>query len=169
MNSYLHHIAISFLALIVFAGQSAQSLAGGKEKFTGRAVLTDVSSAKIEVPDNPGHGLYQGVMDGVIFNETGGSFLANARYQVFWMGDIGGGAAKVEGYKVFTMPDDVKVVAKFEGKPGTGSSDGKGRGTWTLTSGTGKYQGLKGGGTYTLTFITDSLAWDVLEGVVELP
>lgn len=169
MKPHLNYVAIPFVALAVFAAHSAQPLAGGKEKFTGRAVLNSVSDAKIDVPDSPGHGLYQGVMDGVIFNETGGSFLADARYQVFWMGDIGGASDKVEGYKVFTMADDVKVVAKFEGQPSSASSDGKGHGTWTLVNGTGQYEGVKGGGKYTLTFVTDTMAWDLLEGVVELP
>ncbi len=34
--------------------------------------------------------------------------------------------------------------------------------------GTGKYTGIKGGGTYTYTFVTDTVAWDVLEGEYEM-
>ena len=113
------------------------------------------------MPVTPKHSLMQGEDDGIIFNEMGGSFLANARYLVYWMADLIGEAGKVEGYKVFTMSDGSQAIAKFEGDLSTG--------TWTFTGGTGKYQGVKGHETYNITYIEFTLYWDILEGEYELP
>ena len=69
----------------------------------------------------------------------------------------------------FTMPDGSRVFGKFEGLPGSAFDDGKARGTWTLTGGTGMYEGVKGGGSYIYTPIDDSRGTDILEGEIELP
>lgn len=168
MRRWLHSIAIPVAGVIVMGTVATQTWAG--EEFRGRGMLTSTAFNKVDVPDEEDHALMHGADDGVIFNETGGEFLDNARYQVFWMLDkLGSGDGKVQGYKVFTMADDSKVFARFEGKPGSASSDGRARGTWTLTGGTGKYEGVKGHGNFTYTPITDTVAWDLLEGEVELP
>jgi hypothetical protein len=41
--------------------------------------------------------------------------------------------------------------------------------TWTVTDGTGKYKGAKGGSTYTLEELTDTLLGGKYKGTIELP
>lgn len=152
------------LATIIFVlGTTDQTWAGQKGKFRCRAVLVNVKTNLLEIPFDTAKILRLGEWDGGTFNETGESFLNHSRYQVFEIYD--GVEGKIYGYKIFTMPDSSKIYSKFE-------PDIKGdklTGIFTFIGGTGKYKGVKGKGTYSLTIVTATLLWDNLEGEYELP
>jgi hypothetical protein len=63
--------------------------------------------------------------------------------------EMTGDTAADRGYFVGTMANGDKIHVKFNGT--SRSKDGKpvsGQGTWSFTGGTGKFEGLKGKGTY---------------------
>lgn len=63
--------------------------------------------------------------------------------------EVSGDMASVSGYHIATMANGDKTVAHFMGKATL--KDGKplgSSGTWTYTSGTGKFHGIKGSGTF---------------------
>ena len=161
MNKLLNLVC---LATIVFVlGTTDQSWAGQKGKFRCRAVLVNVKTSLLEIPLDTTKILRQGEWDGGTFNETGESFLNHSRYQIYETYD--GVEEKMYGYKIFTMPDSSKIYSKFE----PNVKGDKLAGTFTFIGGTGKYKGVKGKGTYSLTIVTATLLWDSLEGEYELP
>jgi len=153
-------------ALILAALAVAPALAAEKGKFKGKAVLKSVSATSVKTADgHPGAALMVGEDDGVIFNENGSEFLDNARYQVTWSAN---GAGKVTGcYKTFTAANGDKVYAECFG---AFNADGKGAvGTVKLVGGTGKYQGIRGDGTFKVAVVSPGLVWDILEWSYETP
>jgi len=150
---------------LVLGGIATETWAVEKGRFRGRAVLVLTKYEESIVPDAPGHVLSQYERDGVFFNETGGTFLDTARYQVIGRGDKSQDGLTANGYKIFTMPDGSQIFAKFEGK----FSGGHLVGTLMLIGGTGKYQGVKGHATWDLYKVTDKVSWDIVEGEYELP
>ncbi len=137
--------------------------AGEKGDWVGRAALATTSYTETPVSDTDGHVVYHGTMEGVVFNDAGGTFLDNAHYKVVFFGDTSGIDG---GYKTFTMSDGSKVIARFEG---TEAAPPVFRGNWTFIFGSGRYEGISGSGAYTVTTVSDIALWDVLEGSYEIP
>lgn len=59
--------------------------------------------------------------------------------------DMHGMAGTGHGYYIDTMANGDKTFVRWQGKQ---SADGAAEGTWKYVGGTGKFKGLKGGGTY---------------------
>ncbi|MCG3201222.1 MAG: hypothetical protein NFCOHLIN_01088 [Gammaproteobacteria bacterium] len=166
---YLKHTASSRFALaLVLACTGAlfatSALAGEKGKIRSRASLVTIKFEQAKVEDQAEHVVMYGEMDGVLFTEPSGGFLDKARYQVVYLSDSSGMVSG--GYKTFTTADGAKVFAKFTD---TEMAPPVYKGTFELIGGTGKYQGIKGKGTWTYTSVSDSAAWDEMEGEYELP
>jgi hypothetical protein len=142
--------------------------AGEKGKWRAHAAVAAVSSKMVTIADQKDHYVYLGEWDGVVFTEGEGTFLQNARYQFV---DIIDSAAAVVtggdgGYKTFTAADGSQVFARYQG---TEAAPPVYKGKWEFIGGTGKYSGIKGQGTYIYHSVSDTTAWDVLEGEYELP
>lgn len=134
-----------------------------RSTFKGRAVLVSTQFQEIKAPEgNPAEAVQIGELDGVLFNDTGKSFLDKAHYQVVWKGD-GNGAG--ECYKTFTDSAG-KVFANCVGQTG---DNGEELGTITLVGGTGAYAGITGKGSYRLKMISDRTMWDIVEFEYEIP
>lgn len=154
----LFGVALSVTAL------TASALAEESGHWKGKAVLVVTSQPMIKVADQTDHQLMLTELDGVVFNEDGKPFLENARYQV---GDLNDTAGMVSGgYKTFTAEDGSKVFAQYKV---TGGAWPKFNGEWTFVSGTEKYKGISGKGTFQINWVSDTTAWDVLEGEYKLP
>jgi len=166
MKKWWSYLVIPLAVTMIIAGIATSTWAGEKGKFRGRAVLYNTKLEVVKVPGTEENFMYSGELDGFIFNETGGTFLDKARYQVVFRGDVIKGTGKTEGYKTFTMPDGAQIFVKYMGE----GSNNRESGTFTLIGGSGKYQGVKGKGTYDWTGIKDTkVSWDILEGEYELP
>lgn len=61
------------------------------------------------------------------------------------LNDMNGNAGTGHGYYIDTMSNGDKCFVRWQGKQ---SQDGSAEGTWKYVGGTGKFKGLKGGGTY---------------------
>jgi hypothetical protein len=150
-----------FIAALTF---SSTTWAEEKGKWRGLGVLVETASKAVEIADQEGHSVFMLEYDGVIFNDNAESFLDKARYQVAHLGDTGGMVGG--GYKTFTMGDGSQVFAKYEG---TEAAPPVFKGKWQFIGGTGKYNGITGEGVYTFTAVSDTAAWDVLEGDYVIP
>jgi hypothetical protein len=156
-------IGLPLISLVALAATPVEAEQGGK--WRGRAVLVVTSEKGVEVADKPDHKVWVTEYDGVVFTEVGGDFLNNARYQVVDLTDAGGDMVN-GGYKTFTMPDDSKITASYtlrEGNPPVF------KGEWKFLSGTGRYQGISGSGTYVVHQVGSTALWDILEGEYKLP
>lgn len=137
--------------------------AGEKGKWNAHCAAAATSSKTINIPDKKDHIVYIGEFDGVCFTDGGDTFLNNARYQ---LADLQDSAAAIvpggdSGYKIFTATDGGQVFGKYQQ---TEAASAVYKGTWEFISGTGKYQGIKGHGTWAFHSISDTAGWDVLEG-----
>jgi hypothetical protein len=153
-------IAVPLVLMALIAPAQAEQ----SGKWRGKAVLVTTSATESKIPGKPDHAVETGTQDGIIFNEDGSDFLATARYQVNYLFDSEGMVQG--GYKTFTTADDSKVFARFALREAAYPIL---RGNWTFLSGTGKYQGISGSGTYEVHFVADGVLWDILEGEYKLP
>jgi hypothetical protein len=64
------------------------------------------------------------------------------------------------------MPDGSKIVAQY--RP-TEDNPPVTKGEWKFLSGTGRYQGITGSGTFEFHQIHDKVAYDLLEGEYKIP
>jgi len=147
-------------------GLVVSTLANAEESghWKGRAVLVVTNAPTVKVADASDHQVGLTQFDGVVFNDGGQPFLANARYQVVDLNDSSGMVSG--GYKTFTGDGGSQVFAKYTS---TGGSWPTFNGEWTFIGGTQKYKGISGKGTFTITFVTDTTAWDILEGDYTIP
>ena len=152
-------------ALVVALGVSS-SAANAEESghWKGRGVLVVTNAPTVKVLDSSDHQVSLTEMDGAIFNEGGQSFLPTARYQVVSLNDSGGMVSG--GYKTFTADDGSQIFAKYKN---LGGSPPTFNGEWTFIGGTQKYKGITGNGKFTLTWISDTTAQDLLEGDYVIP
>ena len=118
----------------------------------------------VKIADSSDHQVSLTETDGVIFSEGGQSFLPNARYQVVGLNDSDGMVSG--GYKTFTADDGSQVFAKYKN---LGGSPPTFNGEWTFVGGTQKYKGISGSGKFTITWVSDTAAWDLLEGDYVIP
>ena len=144
--------------------ESAGVNAAESGHWKGRGVLVVTNAQTVKVADSSDHQVSLTETDGVIFNEGGQSFLPNARYQVVGLDDSGGMVSG--GYKTFTADDGSQVFAKYKV---LGGSRPTFKGEWTFMGGTKKYKGISGNGKFTVTWVSDTAAWDILEGAYTIP
>jgi hypothetical protein len=156
-------LSILLMAAVIGAGTFAASpaAAGEKGKFRGLAVLVNTNFQQVKALEgHPGGAQMTGQMDGLVFNDQRQPFLDKAHYEVIWKADSTGGSC----FKSFTTTDG-KVFARCEGHPTNNGSEG----SVILMGGTGRYAGIKGTGKFSLTNVSESVMWDVLEWEYEIP
>jgi len=134
---------VGIMALIVFTISIilvGNTLAG--EKFKGRTVKHMLKWEQINVGDEEGHVL-------VLFEAKGISTdLQGKSYTDGWVEHEEGlfdmntktGAGSCQGYSEFASKDGEKIYIKWKGTAANG--------TWTFFKGTGRYDGIRGGGTW---------------------
>ena len=151
-------------ALVVALTFPSSANAEESGHWKGRGVLVVTNTLVVKVADSSAHQVSLTETEGVIFDEGGQSFLRNARYQVVGLNDSGGMVSG--GYKTFTADDGSQVFAKYKV---LGGSQPTFNGEWTFVGGTKKYKGISGNGKFTVTWVSDTAAWDLLEGDYTIP
>ncbi len=155
-------IAVVLSAMSVTAW-TASAIAEESGHWKGKAVLVVTSQPSIKIADKKDHQLMLTEFDGVVFSEGEKPSLENARYQVGDLNDTGGMVSG--GYKTFTAGDG-KVFARYKVNGGDWPTF---NGEWTFVGGTEKYKGISGNGKFKITWVSDTTAWDVLEGDYKIP
>jgi hypothetical protein len=136
---------IAFAMGIFFVGDAA---AGETGKVVAREVGYNTTVHTLKVPDVEGHAIYMMDAKGIGFNEKWGAYLI---YMTFTI-DIIKGEGPLQGYTHATFPDGSTYDSKWEGKNKAGGRGTTGsasaEGSWTYIKGTGKFEGIQGGGTW---------------------
>jgi hypothetical protein len=123
------------------------SVSLGQNKVSGSAQCNkpDVQQ-QVNVSDHPGHvlSIMQAKCAWTKPLEVDGVQNKDGVDSGVW--DIHGASARSHGYYVDTMANGDKAFVRWEGTDAM--MDGTSEGKWSYVGGTGKFKGLKGGGTY---------------------
>jgi hypothetical protein len=137
--------SLSATAVVVFVFATAVincALAGEKIETSAMSVRTRWHS--IEVGDEGGHTIAVYENKQVYADEINGEKSTGINKGILDM-NFKTGKGTIIGYTVRTFPNGDKMFSKYEGQPvGKGHS----KGTYTITSGTGRLEGIKGSGTW---------------------
>ena len=137
---------VGIMALMAFiTGIFLAADGGAGEKFIGRTVKHLLKWEQINVGDEEGHVI-------VLFEGKGISTdLQGKSYTDGWVEHEEGlfdmnnktGAGSCQGYSEFASKEGEKIYIKWKCGPTNVAN-----GTWTFFKGTGKYEGIRGGGTW---------------------
>jgi hypothetical protein len=122
------------------------------EQDKARTFYRHVKAEVAEVGDVPGHFIGVAQSSGLT-NLESGEVGAYTQYAIF---DYINGSGPHQGYSSTTYEDGSATFSKFEGTTKE-AGDGKSslfEGTYTYIRGTGRFEGIEGGGTYTGKRIT---------------
>ena len=118
------------------AGESASVTAQWREVFVTTASHTmspeGIEGRRFGVMQQRGMAFYQ---DGTV-----------SRLDAWLTYESDYGNTKYRGLVLYTFPDGATQAADFEGE---GAAVGRQKGTFTFINGTGRFEGIKGGGTFT--------------------
>ena len=147
---------------------SCATLASAQFKISGSAECTkpDIQQ-KVDIPDHPGHSLSVSQFKCTWTKplEVGG--VKDKDGLDSGSADLHGDKGTSHGYYVDNMENGDKTFVHWQGTDSM--SEGTSAGKWNYTGGTGKFKGIKGGGTYKGTYKKDgSVSFDV-EGEYSLP
>jgi hypothetical protein len=156
-------MALALSGMLVAACLSAQT------KTSGTAICKMDPSTPVALTDKPNHafavGRAQCTWTG--FEVAG---MASKTGISTDLDEISGDTMTARGYHVSTMANGDTTVVKYQGSGKL--KDGKplsGKGTWSYISGTGKFKGIKGKGTYMGTANADGSITYKIEGEYSLP
>jgi hypothetical protein len=144
-TNHIMVITLSLVLLLLLAAPFVQAAERGK--VTGRAVWYATNFQSIPVGDVEGHIIFLFEAKGITFFEPWGTALGKEST----IGDRTKGLGPTEYYDINTFPDGSTITTKGRGEStsaGAGKTGtGGGEFTWTCVRGTGKFQGIQGGGT----------------------
>jgi hypothetical protein len=135
----------SVISVLIFVFSIAMidcAVAGEKIKLHGVSFVTD--SKQVEVGDEEGHALLLVEQKSLTINDKTGEKVV-ATVKNFMDINLKTGQGTLKGYAVETFPNGDKLFRVHEGKP---VGKGHWKGTWSISRGTGKNEGAKGGGTW---------------------
>ncbi len=136
-------ITLAFSVVLV-----GDALAGEKGKIISREVYCASTFPSVKVPDAEGHAIYLVDAKGVGFSEAWGASAAVCT----GTSEVIKGGGPVAGYGHFTYADGSTITIKYKGEAkGTAygtSGRREGEGIWAYVSGTGRFAGIQGEGTY---------------------
>jgi hypothetical protein len=143
-------VMLAGLALsgVAFAGRAAAQAKIAISEQCGRPT----PEYSIQLGDHPGHmfRIEQSTCTPQSPVEIAGVALKQAQVTGFSEIDAAQGAGHDQWFHVFTMANGDSIYARSQGKPDfDGARFKSSTAQWTFEGGTGKFQGLKGGGTYT--------------------
>jgi len=148
MRSIRVMACIAMVALFVGVAVVGDALAGEKGKTVSRIAWFASSCPSAKVADVEGHAIILVEAKGIIFDEKWGAAMADES----GICDYIKGAGPNEGYDVYTFSDGSTIVGRWKGSATAGSvgllKSAGGEGTWSYVKGTGKFEGIQGGGTY---------------------
>jgi hypothetical protein len=139
------------------------SIAEEKVMMHGTIVTTKYN--QLEVGDEDGHLIAVTESKQVHFNKATGEKFPQVS-KVILDFNYKTGQGNLKSYAVMTSPSGDKIFTE-----GKGSPVGKGhwKGTYVYTKGTGKYEGIKGKGTWETQSLAPQISYMESEGVMELP
>ena len=146
-------LATAFLAALGVAFCLNAVSAGSGTAASGNMSATYAKKDAVPVGDpKMGHVLMLTMAKGKNANTSGGDFLDGAEFTNVEISDLDRGNGPHQGYATFSNGAD-SAVAKWQGQVTTvlnadNTPNTTFKGEWSYVSGSGKYAGLKGNGTY---------------------
>ncbi|MDH7499053.1 MAG: hypothetical protein QHH30_01545 [candidate division NC10 bacterium] len=131
---------IAVIVLFVGVAVVSDALAGEKGRVAVRDVFFSTNYVSAKVPDAEGHAVHFIEAKGMSFSEKWGACLL----VMVAAQDYTKGVGPYHGYIHYTYHDASTITIKIEGEGRPGQ---RGEGTWSYTKGTGKFEGIQGGGT----------------------
>jgi hypothetical protein len=159
---------ISATAVIIFVfGISMIDcvVAGEKQKIKSHGASVTGKWEQIEVGDEEGHVLVVYDSKQIYFNEITGERSAGPSVNTMDI-NLKTGQGFVRGYGSTTDKDGDKIFRTHEGKP---VGKGHWKGTFIWVKGTGKYEGVKGSGTWDSYSLAPGQSYVEVEGEMEMP
>ena len=139
-------IYTGIISLIIIFGICTVNfvMAGETAKIKGTATSVNTKWHQIEIGDVEGHilGLYENTQLWVM-DPSGEKPICRSRGIMDLNPKTGQGT--MQGYSAYTYSNGDKLFSSYDGKL---VGKGQWEGTWTNIGGTGKYEGLTGGGTW---------------------
>jgi hypothetical protein len=160
---------IALTALIILAlGMTAVGNAVAGEKFKLRTAKYTVKWEQLDVGDEEGHIIAAHEAKGIVSNMEGRSFGDGWALRYVALLDINPktGVTSGNGYEEMTDKDGDKIYKTWEGKA---VAENRWEGEYTILKGTGKFEGIKGKGTFTAYVVAPNQFYTDEEWEVDLP
>jgi hypothetical protein len=136
---------LSVISVLVFVfGLAMMDCAAAGEKIKAHGVSFVTNWNQIEVGDQEGHVLAIAEQKALYIDDITGERTVDVSTNSFDI-NLKTGQGSLKGYGVETFPNGDKVIRMHEGKP---VGKGHWQGSWSIVKGTGKHEGVKGGGTW---------------------
>ena len=155
--------------LVLLFSVALAATAAAQTKISGTATCKADPSTPVAVTDVPNHAFRWASPSAPGTSSRWGAFSTKTGVSTS-LDEINGDALTFRGYHVATMANGGTTTSSFTGKGM--SKDGKplsGEGTWAFTSGTGKYKGIKGKGTFKGKGNADGSMTYQIDGEYSLP
>ena len=142
------------------------AIAGEKQKIKSHGAVYTTMVNQIEVGDEEGHIILIFENHAIFFNEINGQKFADKGVGFMDINPNNPANIYLTGYGIHTDKDGDKMNRSYKGKP---VSKEQWKGVWTVTGGTGKFEGSSGGGTWTNYRLNEKQSYTEVEGEVETP
>ncbi|MGD0626952.1 MAG: hypothetical protein ABSB32_19865 [Thermodesulfobacteriota bacterium] len=155
---------VGMMALIAFAMSIflvGDVVAGERGKVSNREIWFMTTIQTLKVPDMEGHTIHLWEAKGIILTEKWGACQGYVPATSDFITPKG--IMTSQGYVQYTYPDGSTTIQKWESKGGTSP------GTWTYLKGTGRFEGIQGGGTFTHSMVAPDRWYTDIEGEYTLP
>jgi hypothetical protein len=156
--------ALLFLGVVALAASAV-----AQTKASGTALCKADPLTPVAIGDSPGHSFAVGKAQCTWTKFEIGGVPYKDGVSVA-MEEIDGDKSTSSGYHVATLANGDKATARFQGT--STMKDGKlqsNSGTWTFSSGTGKFKGIKGKGTFKGTPNADGTVSYQVDGEYSMP
>ena len=156
-------------AVIVFVLGLANldgAIAGEKRQIKSHGANYMTVMHQLEVGDEEGHVLIIFEQKAIYFNEANGDKFTDRGVSFMDMNPNKPAEIYLTGYGVNTDKDGDKRIRSFKGKP---IAEGQWKGVFTITGGTGKFEGVSGSGTWTSNMLAPKQSYVEVEGEMEMP
>ncbi len=152
------------VVLVIALGLPALAAQAGETEVEGRNVHHGVKSEWVEVGDVEGHVVGFWEINGLGFQED--DVTAIKGWGTF---DSIKGTGTHQGYLIKTWSDGSTYTSSFEGRSKPAGKLRLNEGTWILVGGTGRFEGVKGEGTYSGTRYPNKMTVTDWKGTQVLP
>jgi hypothetical protein len=139
------------------------AVAAEKVNLQGTSVTTN--SQSMEVGDEEGHMLIIFESKQIYINQNTGEKSVSTTKNMMDI-NVKTGQGTLKGYGETTYPNGDKIFRVHEGKP---VGKGHWQGTHSYLKGTGKYEGVKGKGTWDSYSLAPQMSYMEIDGEVEMP
>jgi len=140
--------------------------AGEKHQIKSHGASYTTTVNQIEVGDEEGHIILIFENQAIYFNEISGEKFADRGVGFMDINPNKPAEIYMTGHGIHTDKDGDKMIRSFKGKP---VSKGQWKGVYTITGGTGKFEGVSGGGTFNSYMLTPKQNYVEVEGEIEMP